>query len=32
MAAERMRPGFEAEVRAEQELKYQKGKKGTQPV
>ena len=27
-----MRPEFEAEVRAEQELKYQKGKKGTQPI
>ena len=27
-----MRPEFEAEVKAEQELKYQKGKKGTQPI
>ena len=32
MAAERIRPEFEAEVKAEQELKYQKGKKGTQPI
>ena len=32
MAAERMRPEFEAEVKADQELKYQKGKKGTQPI
>ena len=32
MAAERMRPRFEAEVRDEQELKYRKGKKGTQPI
>ena len=27
-----MRREFEAEVKAEQELKYQKGKKGTQPI
>jgi ParB-like chromosome segregation protein Spo0J len=32
MAAERMRPEFEAEVRDEQELKCQKGKKGIQPI
>ena len=32
MTAESMRPEFEAEVKAEQELKYQKGKKGTQPI
>ena len=32
MAAETMRAEFEAEVRAEQELKYQKGKKGTQLI
>ena len=27
-----MRSEFEAEVRAEQELKYQNGKNGTQPI
>ena len=32
MSAEAMRSEFEAKVRAEQELKYQKGKKGTQPI
>jgi ParB/Sulfiredoxin domain len=32
MAAERKRLGIEAEVKVEQELKYQKGKKGTQPI
>jgi ParB-like chromosome segregation protein Spo0J len=32
MAAETKRAELEAEVKAEQELKYQKGKKGTQPI
>lgn len=32
MAVESKRAEFLAEVRAEQELKYQKGKKGTQPI
>ena len=32
VAAETKRSEFEAEVRAEQELKYQKGKKGIQPI
>jgi hypothetical protein len=31
-AAETKRAEFEAEVRTQQELKYQKGKKGTQPI
>ena len=32
IAAETKRAEFEAEVRTQQELKYQKGKKGTQPI
>jgi ParB-like nuclease family protein len=32
LAAETKRAEFEAEVRVEQALKYQKGKKGTQPI
>jgi hypothetical protein len=32
VAAETKRAEFEAEVRAKQELKYQEGKKGTQPI